>query len=296
MTSASADYYVVGFSVAGVSAALTLAAGGRRVEILEIENDLSLREQFQIARTAISPTAMAGSDYEDLARQRLESSGIILGSGRRIVELGRTAAALVAEVVDYGSASRRVLELDYGRCVYAPNGVPDTMPLLELPGAERAFGFGLSLSAWADAPFYRGGSVVVVGDTDWALEQAAFAIRFAVNTLLVTRWDSLVPRHFPSEVLVGRPLEFITHSEVTGICFGTGNTVSGIEFSREGRPDRAAVDAIFAAPTIIAPPDLDSGQGSPRLARCGLVNSIEYNSYAELQADGIRTAESILSR
>jgi len=60
---------------------------------------------------------------------------------------------------------------------------------LDVPGAERLAGRGVSQCAWCDGGLYRGAEVVVVGGGDAALSEALHLGQFASAVTIVTRGD-----------------------------------------------------------------------------------------------------------
>jgi thioredoxin reductase (NADPH) len=64
-----------------------------------------------------------------------------------------------------------------------------TLKTLDVPGAERLAGRGVSQCAWCDGGLYRGAEVVVVGGGDAALSEALHLGQFASAVTIVTRGD-----------------------------------------------------------------------------------------------------------
>ena len=81
---------ILGLSVGGVSAALILADAGYVVEFYEIENDLALRERFQVVDRSWGVTR-SGMEYEDAARESLLGHGVIIHDGQPFASLSESS-------------------------------------------------------------------------------------------------------------------------------------------------------------------------------------------------------------
>jgi thioredoxin reductase (NADPH) len=64
-----------------------------------------------------------------------------------------------------------------------------SLRMLDVPGAERLAGRGVSQCAWCDGGLYRGADVVVVGGGDAALSEAIHLAEFARSVTIVTRGE-----------------------------------------------------------------------------------------------------------
>ena len=291
---------VIGLSIAGISAALRLADAGQGVNLFEIENDLALREQFEVSGTALANDAIRGADFEDIARSVLAKSGIALAAGIVFQQAVPKGAGL-GLVVKRGARELEVELERSSKVIYSPNGVPLVSPLLEKPNFSRALGRGLSMSASADASFFKGRKAAVIGNSRWTVEQARFAAEFASVVKIIVEGENLISG---SKLIIPgckEEVEVIPHSHVIDLKVSAEGKVLGIIYETPGGLRTDEIDVVFLA-TDIQP---DWGQvGGEETARklnsqgvlclSGVANSIPYNAYAELAEDGIRAAQALL--
>ncbi len=290
------NFTVLGLSVAGISLALALAERGHAVEIYEIEQDVSLSEQFLVSGTAISALTLSGVDYEVAARRKLEASGIVLRDDFRFVKLDRGASEAAVEIRNRANG-RTFSEVKQSTLVFAPNGVPEASPLLKKASFSRAFGFGLSLSARADAPFFRGKSVAVIGDTSWALQQACLAAQYAKHVTVLAEVPNIVASEQLWSEVRKRSVDLTRDIAPTDLLFNTAGELNGVACMEHGHEKRLIVDGIFLAPRILADWTLFSGKqpGRPsfdtaNVVVCGICNSIDFDAHTLLSQDGLDTA------
>jgi thioredoxin reductase (NADPH) len=69
-----------------------------------------------------------------------------------------------------------------------------SLKALDVPGAERLMGRGVSQCAWCDGALYRDADVVVAGGGDAALSEALHLAQFARSVTIVTRGESFRAR------------------------------------------------------------------------------------------------------
>lgn len=90
--------------------------------------------------------------------------------------------------------------------------------MLGVPGEERLMGHGVSYCGSCDGPLFRGGSLVVVGGGDTAIEEALFLTRFAARIKIVHRRDEFRAKRYLQKLAHDNPkIEFVMGSVIREI-------------------------------------------------------------------------------
>lgn len=228
------DVVVVGGGVAGLGAAGTAAEEGWRTAVAVGVSPGGRLANF--ARAVALPFAEPG----------------LLGSTAAGVALERALDAGVTPIFEQAAfaSAGPPWELDCGEdrpaapAVVVATGRSD--PLLGLPGEADLVGNGISYCASCDGPLFAGERVVVVGDSDWAVEEVLeLADVVAAVTLVV---DTPRLRCTPARAarLAGAAgVDVITGGTVTGI--GTaGSGVESVTVTVGGAARDVPAKAVFA--------------------------------------------------
>jgi thioredoxin reductase (NADPH) len=94
---------------------------------------------------------------------------------------------------------------------------------LEVPGAQRLAGRGVSQCAWCDGGLYRDAEVVVVGGGDAALSEAIHLGQFASAVTIVTRGDAFrARRSYVARIAEDERFRLRWASEIVEVLGGDG--------------------------------------------------------------------------
>lgn len=279
-----ADYFVIGMSLAGISAALTLSRSGKRVVLIDYDRDTDSIVDVPLFLDTPLGSSMTGLELDLLARNVLRDAGVEI----------RFDCHVTAIRVD----GRVIVECDRAHwessgLIFAPNG---TEPGLTIERSVELQGFGVSFSAAADASFYPARPVAVYGDAPRVFEHAYMAARFAAPVLVLVKHAIDDGGSVLLQRLRSMPsIEIIDDVRLVSLR-SNGKALSEIEFESRGGRASVAEDALFVAQDV--EPDfkvLGRGSEAPILQRAGLAAGISYWRHDALVADGERAAKRLLA-
>jgi thioredoxin reductase len=279
------DYAVVGHSLAGISAALTLAKTGNRVALVDFHRDTDAIVDFPHIQPTTLGLSVSGMAFESAVRGQLERAHV-----EQIVD------CFVRNIFFDGNA---VVECTDRRwsckgIVFAPNG---TEPGVNVEGNSGLQGYGVSYSTAADAPFYASRPVALYGDVPRVLEHALIAARYASEIVVLLKGDLTENwAHLGGELSSLRTVTFEHRVVLRSLRAGSDSLLTGIELDASTGRRSIDVAALFVAQHLVPMSDVVSHQ-TPRgsIEFAGLAAGINYWSHAELVSDGARAARTLLT-
>ncbi len=235
MSTTAYDAIVIGGGPGGLTAGLYLARAGRRTLLLE-----QALLGGQIAQTSHVenypgfPDGISGRELIDRFEQQARRFGLE-------IQFGRVEALRVdgdeKEVVVAGLGFR-------ARVVVVATGL---VQRLGVPGEQEFLGRGVSYCATCDGALYRDRPVALVGDSDWAMEEAHFLSRFADPLYLVIHGRELKPSDEIRRGLLENPrVRVVARSKAVEIR-GDDQGVTGlvVESREQGGTSELRVDGVF---------------------------------------------------
>ncbi len=229
------DAIVIGGGPGGLTAGMYLARAGRRTLLLE-----QALLGGQIAQTSHVenypgfPEGITGRDLIDRFEKQARRFGVEIQFGR--VEALRVDGEDKEVVVSGFSFRCHVVVVATG-----------LVQRLGIPGEEELLGRGVSYCATCDGALYRQRPVALVGDSEWAMEEAHFLSRFAEPLYLVIRGRELKPSTELRRELLDRPNVKVIPSAHPVEVLGGPQGVTGlrIEDRAAGGVRDLAVDGVF---------------------------------------------------
>ena len=177
MAGSNFDIAVIGGGIAGLTAAHHAALAGVSVAHF-VEHGLPGGLVMNVGELDGWPATNAVAGAELAARLLVQNE-----------ELGVTLLPSRVDAVEGGAAKTLRGPDGAWRAQQVIVATGATLKTLDVPGAERLAGRGVSQCAWCDGGLYRGAEVVVVGGGDAALSEALHLGQFASAVTIVTRGD-----------------------------------------------------------------------------------------------------------
>jgi thioredoxin reductase len=279
------DTVVIGDSLAGISAALTLARSGASVSLLDFHHDTdTVADLPRIRETALGP-ATTGAALKAAMTRLLTQEGVVQRSDCYITSI-YVDDAVIIECNDQSLTCKQA--------IFAPNG---TEPGLDLEGSSALQGFGISYSATADAPYYAARPMAVYGDGPRLIEQAWTAAQYASELILLAKTTAKDGDVALLDDLRASPRVFFQEGVILrGLNAGFGGSLETLDVETATNRQRIEVAALFVAQHLVpATAVIHAREGTGGLAFAGLSRGVAYWDHAALVIDGARAARTLLS-
>jgi len=292
------DYIVVGESLAGAAAALTLAELGRSVLLtLHLQDSTGIEDSFIIEGTPLNAAAMDSLTFIDLVIARLHAAGVHTRSTAptcldffKRAEIDPSTDELLL-IDDLEPSTIRVRA-----AIVAPSGSETGLP--EIEAGERFLGHGISHSAWSDAAFFRNQAVAVVGCGHHALEQAGMAARYAGQVQVLCEGERIDTASPLWSTLAGMPqVSFQTGVELLALLPDEKGWVGKLVIRKGGQDLAIPTSALFVAHDPVANWELWGGEERARtlmdrkkLYPAGLAAGGDDADHAALWESGLQAA------
>ncbi len=211
------DVIIVGGGPAGASAALYAARGGLSTLVLyRAEADGALGITSNIENYPGVPGPISGYELLKIMRKQAKAFGAEFEKGTVI------GANLKGDIKEVYTEDGRVYK---GKTVIIASGSLERTS--KIKGEDEFLGRGVSYCAVCDAHFYQGKPVIVVGDSEYALEEAELLSRFASKVIIVVPGKEVkAPPEMVRQlelkdnvefILGARPIEIVGKDVVEGL-------------------------------------------------------------------------------
>lgn len=97
----------------------------------------------------------------------------------------------VLDIIDYGIYKEVVLKDKKYKCCAVIICTGTSERKMGIPGEEKFYGKGVSYCAICDGALYKDQTMVVIGNSDYAIEEALYLSKFARKIFIINREDSL---------------------------------------------------------------------------------------------------------
>lgn len=256
---------IIGGGPAGLSAAIYAARAGIQT-IVAYKDGGALEKTDKIENYFGFVDVVSGPEL--LARGRAQAERL----GAQLIQTEVTGV----EYAEKGFTVKTTQGVFPADAVILATGAPRATP--PIPGVRELEGRGVSYCAICDAFFYRGKAVSVLGEGEYALEEARTLLPVAASVMLLTS-GAPAPKELPEGLLVDtRPVAAVEgEDKVARVTFQSGDplavdgvfiaygTAGSSDFARklgaqlDGNKIQAAEDGATAVPGLFAAGDCTGG-------------------------------------
>ncbi len=202
------DVVIIGAGPAGTTAAIYTARGGLKTVVLyRAEGDGALGVTQKIENYPGVPGPVSGFELLQIMRDQAKSFGAEFVRGKVIA-------------TDFSDEVKKVFTIDgrefRGRSVIVASGAMERTN--KFKGEEEFLGRGVSYCGVCDAAFFKDQPVAVIGEDDYAIEEAEFISRFASRVYFLVPGSRIKARDELVEDLRSREnIEILTRHRVLEI-------------------------------------------------------------------------------
>lgn len=289
------DAVVLGTSVAGIAAALTLAEAGHRVSLLPHNEDGSLPDVRSIVGTPLFNSSLPGWLYERRALEILAAANVkILWSDSKTF--------MIPSRLDHGTSGIKIIdefsgiEIIFDVAIFAPVGAEEGLP--DSTGWRSFVNRGLSYSAASDGVFFKNKHTAVCGNGFHSVEQAAMLFDKCTSVTLILEVDAGHLDIRAQEALRELPLNVVYSAQIVRIEGDDSGWIRSILIEEEGRIRTVVANGLFLAHeprvkwgVLGSENRAASMVDIKRLYLAGIAAGIDYSDYSSLYADGVSKAE-----
>lgn len=230
------DVIIIGGGPAGVSAAIyTARAGLSTLVIYRAESDGALGVTQKIENYPGIRGPLSGFELLKLMREHAKAFGALFERGKVI------STSLDGDIKSVYTIDGREFK---SRAIIVSSGAMERAH--KFPGEEDFLGKGVSYCGVCDAAFFKGSPVAVIGDDDYAIEEAEFISRFASHVYFVVPSSKIrAPENYIDELSKHSNIEILLHTrpvKILGDKLVRGLSVKKLASGEENVLD---VDGVF---------------------------------------------------
>ncbi len=217
---------IIGSGPAGLSAAAIIARAGIKVLVITGKELGGQLTEAKIVENLPGKKKMTGAQAMD-------------GFKKQALNFGARLLYDTVERVDFTSWPFKIWTEDNNllhalAVIIATGGIPRK---LALPGVAQYWGKGIGYCSICDAPFNTDQNVAIVGNSDYAIDQATQVAAFAKKVIIITSEDHLNTSASMQEHLRETPnISVLSNTELTNIL-GDDHKLTAIEI-KDNRTNR----------------------------------------------------------
>lgn len=190
----------------------------------------------------------------------------------------------VLDIIDYDNYKEVILESKKYRCYAVIIAIGTSERKLGIPGEEKFYGKGVSYCALCDASLYKNKDMVVIGNSDYALEETLYLTKFASKVYIINGKDNFnANNELVEKIISNDKIAIINNSSVLSINGEKYVTSITVKNSKENKEIKTSV--VF--PFIGSSPD---SMFTSRLRITDDKNYIVVNEKQETKIKGIYSA------
>lgn len=249
------DIAIIGAGPAGLSAAINGVIRNKKVKVFGKNPNTSYLYKAEKVDNYLGMQDISGPEMVEQFVKHATDMGVEIVEGR------------VLEVFSMGEHYVLNVENEFieAKTVIIANGLGKAKTI---PGEQEFLGKGVSYCATCDGPLYRGKTVVLIGETDEAEEDANYLQEVCEKTYYIPLYKDIKNVSDKVEIIRAKPKSIMGEKIVTGLSLDNGDIeADGVFIIKETIPSKQLLKGL----------DIDN-------------NSIKVNNQMETNMPGIYAA------
>lgn len=218
------DIAIIGAGPAGLSAAINGVIRNKKVKVFGRNPNTSYLYKAEKVDNYLGMHAITGPEMIEQYVKHAKDMGVEIVEGR------------VLEIFSMGDHYVLNVENEFieAKTVIIANGLGKAKTM---PGEKEFLGKGVSYCATCDAPLYRGKTVVLIGETEEAEEDANYLQEICEKTYYIPLYKEIRHVNEGVEIIRSKPKKIMGEKLVTGLALTDGDIeADGVFIAKETIP------------------------------------------------------------